>query len=503
MARTFQTATVCDDIICVLQTDEVAEVRLKPKSYGQNPDGAPSRLDLTKVFIVVGAAAALVATWFVTNPTAGSNTAGSNVSARGASAGTARAGASSQSSSGSGSANSQAHVSSTATHYTPPIVNGIPFAWTDPQGTVPPSGAVEPPSSIPANCSADVTSELQTWFDSLPKGSVVFSAPDSCYLINEGLNFMHPNWGLTIDGGTFVMQGWGRISRIGLNVFGGKDVTFENLAIIGPALHHVYDKRVAFQAGIELQGTVNAVIDNVKIFDVRGDGITLLPERYLVIDGNLGGGGGIIRPVENLTVNNVTVNGAGRMGVSFSGVAGANLTKILVKNVHFDDFDFEADNGDEGASNVTINGCSVGGQGFLFVANKGNGFGQYTYDNTIENCTMTNRQDGMAVLVEDPPGSKDPRGPFYFLNDNLWCGNSSEVECVIMERADVSFTNCNFKFKWTPPEPVYWIEEDSHITFTNVTAKNFSRLGAVGGGSTVTIQGGTWESYGQVHKLKK
>jgi hypothetical protein len=494
VARSFQVVTDGDEVTCVLQSDGVDPRGSTANHYRYDPDAAPPRFDLTKVIIVVGAVVALMFAWIFTNPTGTANK-----SAQGAPPATA--GASASPSKKSGSATTE--TAGSKANYTPEVINGIPFNWTDPQGTVAPPGAVEPPTSITANCSTDVTSQLQTWFNSLPKASVVFSPPDSCYNISEGLTFMHPDGGLTIDGGTFVMQGWGRLSRIGLDVFGGKDVTFENLAIIGPALHHVYDKRVEFQGGIELQGTINPVINDVKIFDVRGDGITLVPERYIVVDGNLGGGGGMIRPVENLTVNNVTIDGTGRMGVSLSGVAGANITNILVKNVATDDFDFEADNATEGATDVTIDHCTVGGQGALFVSNQGLGDGQYTYDNTIENCTMHNRQDGMAVLVEDVAGSKDARGPFYFINDNLWCGNSSEVECVIMERADVSFTNCNFKFMWTPPEEVYWIQENSHISFTDDTASNYSQLGAVGGGSSVNIQGGSWESYRLLNKLKK
>jgi hypothetical protein len=168
---------------------------------------------------------------------------------------------------------------------------------------------------------------------------------------------------------------------------------------------------------------------------------------------------------------------------------------VDIRNVATDDFDFEADQAMEGANNVTINGCTVGGGGALFVSNQGNGAGKYTYDNLIENCTMLNRQAGTAILVEDIPKSGTARGPFTFVNDNIWCGNSAYTSCIVVSRGDVVMSDSTLKFMWNPPEPVYWVTTGSTVSFTNVDASDYSVLGVDRWQSTVTITGGSWVPY--------
>jgi hypothetical protein len=353
---------------------------------------------------------------------------------------------------------------------------------------------VAPPSTIASDCSVDVSKPLRQWLQSLPAGAVVNSPPSACYLINEGINVYNPD-GLTINGGTFVEKTWGHLSRIGINIQGGENVTLENLTIQGPAVnHHVYNKYVEFQGGIELQGTTNAVIQNVKIFDVRGDGITLVPLRALRWR-NLGASGTMVRPVANLTISHVYINGTGRMGISLAGVRKAMLTDIDIRNVATDDFDLESDQATEGVVNLTIDGCTVGGQGALFFSNAGLGAGPYTSDITVENCTMLNRQAGSAVLVRNIPESHRLRGPFYFVNDSLWCGNSDYVSCLWVVGGNISVTNSTLTFKWEPQEPVYNVSDVSTVSFSGVDASGYSWKGSVGGRSTVTITGGSWIPY--------
>ncbi len=347
------------------------------------------------------------------------------------------------------------------------------------------------PSTIAANCSVDVSKTLRKWLQGLPPGAVVTSPSTACYLINEGINVYNPD-GLTINGGTFVEKTWGKLSRIGINIQGGENVTLENLTIQGPAMnHHVYNKLVEFQGGIELQGTTNAVIQHVKILDVRGDGITLVPLRALRWR-NLGGSGIMVRPVQNLTISSVYINGTGRMGISLAGVAGATLTNVDIRNVATDDFDLESDQSTEGVTNLTIDGCTVGGAGALFFSNQGLGAGPYTNNITVENCTMLNRQAGTAVLVENIPQSHKQRGPFYFVNDSIWCGNSDFVSCLMLKNANLSMTDSTLVFKDEPQEPVYNVTDVSTVSFTGVNASNYYWKGLVGGRSTVTITGGSW-----------
>jgi hypothetical protein len=354
----------------------------------------------------------------------------------------------------------------------------------------PPAGAVSPPSTLDPTCTTDVSKPINSWLNHLPENSFVYIPSNACYLINEGINLWKP-LGLTIEGGTFEMTTYGALTRMGINVIGGNHVTLEYLAVVGSATKQVYNKDVEFQAGVELQGTMNATVTHVKVFDVRGDGFELVPLRAFEV-GNSGGGGTIVRPVENLVVNGLYVNGAGRMGVSLASVRGAQLSNIQIRNVAFDDFDFEADQSTEGAENVTINNCTVGGKGFLFLSNQGYSAGQYTGNITVENCQEINPQGGVSVLVEDIPVGKTQRGPFTFINDKLQCGDSRETSCVVLKRANVTFDNSSLTFGWNPYEPVYNASMVSDVTFNNDTVTGYKYKGILTEASKAIINGGTW-----------
>ena len=83
---------------------------------------------------------------------------------------------------------------------------------------------VSAPSGIVDNCSVDVSKPLRQWLQQLPPGSTWNAPAGACYLINEGINVYNPV-GLTINGGTFVEKTWGHLSRIGINIQGGQNVT--------------------------------------------------------------------------------------------------------------------------------------------------------------------------------------------------------------------------------------------------------------------------------------
>lgn len=355
---------------------------------------------------------------------------------------------------------------------------------------LPPANATYVPATINATCATDVSHPINSWLNALPSGSFVYIPQGACYLINEGINLWRPI-GLTIEGGTFEMLTYGDLTRMGINVIGGNHVTLEYVSVIGPAASHTYNKNDEFQAGVELQGTMNTTISHVRVYDVHGDGFELVPLRAEEV-GNSGGGGTIVRPVENLVVNNLVVDGTGRMGVSLASVNGAQLTNLAIRNVAFDDFDFEADQSTEGAENVTINNCTVGGKGFLFVSNQGLGAGKYTGNITVENCTELNNQGGVSVLVEDIPQSNVQRGPFTFINDQLQCGDSAETSCVVVKRGNLTFDNSSLKFGWNPYEPVYNVGVVSDVTFNNDTVTGYKYRGILTGASQVSVVGGTW-----------
>ena len=357
---------------------------------------------------------------------------------------------------------------------------------------VPALSTVSPPGSIASNCSTDVSSSLRAWFMTLGRGQTVVVPPGACYLVDEGIKLEDPQ-GLTIYGGTFrnesVTAGSGVRSK-GKPVFtvlGGSGVTFEAMDISG-ANSGGYHARLAFAGGIELEGTADATIHGVTITDTFGDGITLAPLR----GGANHNSGKIIAPASAITIRDVTVNGVGRQGITFASVSGAQLSDVVVTNPGLDTFDVEADQANEGASDVTIDGCSASG-GTLFFANGGAGDGRDTKDITVENCTMAKPEGGSAVLVERAGHGKTPRGPFSFVSDDLWCGASDYVACVQLSGADVTLSRDTLRFPaGTTHEAVYHLASGSQVTFEDDVAHGYGRTGKAVAGSSVHVSGGRW-----------
>jgi hypothetical protein len=350
---------------------------------------------------------------------------------------------------------------------------------------------------VTSNCSTDVSSALRTWFKSLPAGQTVVVPSGACYLVNEGIR-LHDPQRLTIYGGTFrTTSVSGTAHQKGDPVFtvvGGSGLTLEAMAISGPN-RGGYHPTLAFAGGIELEGTADATIRAVTISKTFGDGITLAPLRA----GADHNSGTILAPVSAATIENVTIDGVGRQGVTFASVAGATLSDIAIEHTGLDTFDFEADQWNEGATDVTIDGCTATG-GALFLANGGNGGGGATHDITVEHCTMTEPEGGSAVLVQRKTGArgKKLRGPFTLLDDTLLCGASDYVACLQLTGGDVAVTDSTIQFPaGTVHEAVYHLGGGSQATFENDVVTGYGQAGHVSRRSTVHVTGGQWIPAGQ------
>jgi hypothetical protein len=363
---------------------------------------------------------------------------------------------------------------------------------------------LSPPDTIAADCSSDVSNALGTWLRNLPPNSTVDPPPGACYQVDEGLNLKFPS-GLTIDGGTYENEstaptgsdshGTQRGDPV-FNVLGGANLTLENLAIAG-ADPGGYVAKMAFASGIQLQGTQGVTINAVTTTDTYGDGITLDPLRSAADHK----GSGILSATDNADISNVTINGAGRMGISFVSVNTASVSDVNIQNVGLDTFDVEADQGDEGTVNLTINGCtaSTSGPGDFF-ADGGSGSGKSTGNITVSNCVMQEAQAGTAIWIDRPSAGTIPRGPYSFENDSFQCGASTTVSCVEVLGATATISDSSLDFPGTmPAETVYEVEEGSSLTFANDSATGYGTTssgdpGTVDATSTETGAGtgGTW-----------
>lgn len=365
-----------------------------------------------------------------------------------------------------------------------------------------------PPPSIASDCSSDVSQPLGAWLRGLPSNATVDPPANACYQVDEGLSLKFPV-GLTIDGGTYENLSTAPSGQSGsgtqrgdpvFNVLGGSGLTLENMTIEG-VNPGGYLAKMAFASGIQLQGTQNATISDVTINATYGDGITLDPLR----NDSDHKGSGILSATDDATISDVTIDGAGRMGISFvsvggASVAGASVTNVSISNVGLDTFDVEADQGDEGSQNVTINGCTASTTGAGdFFADGGAGSGKNTGNITVEDCTMEEAQAGTALWVDRPSSdtSTNLRGPFLFENDTFDCGTSTTVTCVMVSGGNVTVSDSTLDFAAaSPAENVYTAAVSTMLSFDNDDVTGYGAPGTADSTSTVTVTGGTWTPAG-------
>jgi len=371
-----------------------------------------------------------------------------------------------------------------------------------------PALTVSPPGTIAADCSVDVSSTLSAWLRSQAANTTVDMTGD-CFQVNKGLKLNFPT-GLTLNGGTFENLSTmpppanGHALQRGFPIFnliGGSGVTFENMTLEGADPTGTYSAKMAFAGGIELQGTADVTMSDITVQGVFGDGVTLAPLR----GGKNHNNGKILSSVDTVSMSDLTVDGAGRMGITFGSVNGASVDGFTVSNVGLDTFDVEADQKNEGAENVTIDGCSSSSPATsnfarTFFSNGGVGTGPDTGNITVENCTMSEPQGTAALQVLRPGTSAVARGPFLFKDDTFACGQSTSatlVACVPITGSDVTVEDSTLSFPSPPPsEAVYNVATSSTVAFSNDIVTGYGSVGTVDGTSTVTVTGGTWTASG-------
>lgn len=213
-----------------------------------------------------------------------------------------------------------------------------------PEPPPPPPGAIMIPSSIPSDCSRDVTADLNAWIASVPNDAVLAFQSKGCYRAER----------------TIVVQ-----NRHGLNLF-GNGAYFKRFELSPPELRHpnanahwrfvdgsgitvqwmgvegtntVADQRAGFgsylvdfefEHAFAFHGVTDVVVENVWADAIWGDGL------YFA-----GGDQYASAPCRNLRVSGFVVDRNGRQGVALSNVDGALLERVEVWHGRRAGFDLE------------------------------------------------------------------------------------------------------------------------------------------------------------------
>ncbi len=361
-----------------------------------------------------------------------------------------------------------------------------------------PLPGIAPPPGVSATCAQDVSPRLQNWLNHLAPGTIVRAPAGACYLIDEGLRLVGLH-DITIIGGTWEDRTVPvpNASPVDMGaefwLIGGSRITLQNLFISGvnPA---GYDPSGAFAAGIRSDGVNGLTVTDVFVDHVYGDGVTLDPLR-----GSDDMSGTIVRPSEHVLLDNIWIDGTGRQGLTLASVSGAEITGLVFLDIGYDIIDAEADQSNEGAQNVAIDGCRVNGSvGGLFFANGGAGDGSpWTSNVSVEHCTMAAPLAGDTIMIDNVQSSGNQRGPFTFSNDVLRCGSSVYVSCIEVSGGNLNVSNT---FVRVPPgdvhEPLYHATHDSTVVFDDDVVAGYGTPGTTDDTSTTEVQGGSWTPAG-------
>jgi chitodextrinase len=211
-----------------------------------------------------------------------------------------------------------------------------------------PTSGLSVPTSVAADCSRDVTAELQSWINSVPNGATLTFGAGACYRV-EGVLLVQGRSGLTFEGKGSTLRattiGDGHRSTFRFKDGGGHTVrafTIEG----GYTAQGIHKTDVQWSHGVELLGTQGALIENLTVRNVAGDCVYL--------------GLGAAR-TRDATVRDVTCTGTGRNGVSFVAADRSRVERGTYTGIGLIAFDVEPnDIAGFGVDGATVDGATVG-----------------------------------------------------------------------------------------------------------------------------------------------
>ncbi len=297
-------------------------------------------------------------------------------------------------------------------------------------------------SSIPSDCSGDVSATLGAYLDSLPPGATFASPPSACYLVNEGLKIIQP---LTIMGGTFrndsttrSTTGYGGLKPV-IKVYDTTHVTLAGLLIEGANLTGTYHAHLDTGAGVKIISSSDVTLTDITTQNTFGDGLELVGD----LTNHIG------TPVSGLVVNGFSSTNAGRQGVTLADVFEATLTNVHIVSPADGAFDFESDEAGMGSGYVAISDCTYGHVNLAEY---------FTGPITFTNCT------GGGIYL----GSPHSMAPITFFDDSLSCQDRAPKACIVQYGGSLTISHTTILRRQPDKrftEPVWSVHTRGRLAF--------------------------------------
>jgi parallel beta-helix repeat protein len=237
------------------------------------------------------------------------------------------------------------------------------FAGTVSSGSARAANVVRVPYSIDPTGKNDVSAQMQSFFATVPDGSVVVFGSHAQYQMDETL-VLDRRHGLTIEGNgaTIFAATPGDAHRSNIRLVESNGIVVRDLTVKGANPNGgtslgAYVPAKEFQHAFELLGVNNLVLDHVAAFDTYGDFVYL---------GKAAGSWS-----SHVTIENSTFERNGRQGISLIDASDVLISNNTISDVRRATFDFEPDGRSDGVSNVVIENNTIGAGRLFFVAAAG------------------------------------------------------------------------------------------------------------------------------------
>lgn len=263
-------------------------------------------------------------------------------------------------------------------------------------------------------------------------------------------------------------------------------VTIENATFEDPTV--TQPSGSATQPIIRVKATNNVTIQNVTVQGqgtggfhaslVGEEGISVLSSDHVTLDHvntvNTWGDGLYFNgpvPDTNVSVSNVSVNGTGRMGVTPANVQVGTFTDVTITNTANNSWDFESDVATRGSGNVTINGGSAANGVRIIEALDG--------PVTMNGLNLT----GHLSLLFSAAASGQP----VAFNGGTLHVPARVVGITIAGPGNLTVNNSALdRLSGKNPQPMWSVTGGGHLTLVNTTVR--PPLGTNDASSTVTIR---------------
>jgi hypothetical protein len=204
---------------------------------------------------------------------------------------------------------------------------------------------VEIPSSIPADCSRDVTDAINRWMASVPNNRILVFGWRGCYRTERTL-LVEDRIGLGFEGNRAVFKRFD-LSPPELRypeanphwqIIGGHDITVGHMRVEGTNIasdtgkpgFSTYLLDFEFEHAFSIHGVHDLVVADVSADAIWGDGMYFAGgDQYA--EGH----------TVNARVSDVTIDRNGRMGISLCNIDGGLFEDVLILHSRRAGFDFE------------------------------------------------------------------------------------------------------------------------------------------------------------------